>query len=72
MASLAAEVEEELRLEGNEVTTERVGRTVLRHLRAIDEVAYLRFASVYKGFEEAGDFQREAGLLTKTTEPKRK
>jgi len=38
----------------------------------LDDVAYLRFASVYKGFEEAGDFQREAGLLTKTTEPKRK
>ena len=30
------------------------------------------FASVYKGFEDAGDFQREAGLLTKTTEPKRR
>ena len=41
-------------------------------LQQLDDVAYLRFASVYKGFEEAGDFQREAGLLTKTTEPKRK
>ena len=46
--------------------------TVLEGLRALDEVAYLRFASVYKGFEEAGDFQREMGLLIKSTEPKRR
>ncbi len=38
----------------------------------MDEVSYLRFASVYKGFEDLGDFQREVGLLTKSTEPKRK
>ena len=37
----------------------------------VDEVAYLRFASVYKGFEGAEDFRREVGLLTKTTAPKR-
>jgi len=49
-----------------------VGVAVLERLQGLDDVAYLRFASVYKGFEEAGDFQREAGLLTKTTEPKRK
>ena len=34
---------------------------VLERLQSLDDVAYLRFASVYKGFEEAGDFQREAG-----------
>jgi transcriptional repressor NrdR len=33
-------------------------------LRHLDEVAYLRFASVYKGFEDVGDFEREVGLLT--------
>ena len=37
----------------------------------IDEVVYLRFASVYKDFSAAGDFEREAGLLKKATEPKR-
>jgi transcriptional regulator NrdR family protein len=36
----------------------------------LDDVAYLRFASVYKGFEAADDFAREAGLLTKETAPK--
>jgi len=39
-------------------------------LRALDHVAYLRFASVYKGFEDLSDFEREVGELQKTTEPK--
>jgi transcriptional repressor NrdR len=67
---LAADVEGQLRESGPEVTSQRVGVAVLDRLRELDEVAYLRFASVYKGFEEAGDFAREAGLLTKQTAPK--
>jgi transcriptional repressor NrdR len=70
MEDVALAVEEGLRLEGPEVTSERVGRAVLDRLRGLDEVAYLRFASVYKGFEEVEDFEREVGLLTKSTEPK--
>jgi transcriptional repressor NrdR len=66
---MAAEVEDELR-EGADPTTEQVGLAVLDRLREVDEVAYLRFASVYKGFEGADDFRREVGLLTKTTAPK--
>jgi len=69
---LAAELEESLRLEGPEVTSQAVGLAVLERLRVLDEVAYLRFASVYKGFEDVGDFEREVGLLTKATEPKRR
>lgn len=68
--TLAAEVEEELRIEGSEVTSERVGWAVLARLRELDEVAYLRFASVYKGFTAAGDFEREVGLLVKRSDPK--
>jgi transcriptional repressor NrdR len=71
LEALAAEVEEALRLEGPELTSQQVGLAVLERLRALDDVAYLRFASVYKGFEDAGDFEREVGLLTKSTEPKR-
>lgn len=67
---VACEVEDELREDGREPSTEQVGRAVLERLRAIDEVAYVRFASVYKGFEGADDFQREVGLLTKMTAPK--
>ena len=70
--TLAQAVEDALREAGAEVTSEQVGVAVLERLRDVDEVAYLRFASVYKGFEDVGDFQREVGLLTKTTAPKRK
>jgi len=73
IALLAQKVEETIRARGvAEIPSHEVGLAILRPLRDLDEVAYLRFASVYKGFEEAGDFQREVGLLTKTTEPKRK
>jgi transcriptional repressor NrdR len=72
LEELAQEVEESLRGEGAEVTSQQIGVAVLERLRSLDDVAYLRFASVYKGFSEIGDFQREVGLLTKTTEPKRR
>ncbi len=67
--ALAAEVEEALRLEGPELPSARIGVVVLDRLRALDEVAYLRFASVYKGFEGPGDFEREVGLLSKRADP---
>ncbi|MHB8438928.1 MAG: transcriptional regulator NrdR [Acidimicrobiales bacterium] len=70
--ALAQDVEDALRGVGAEVTSQQIGVTVLERLRPVDDVAYVRFASVYKGFEDLGDFQREVGLLTKTTEPKRK
>ena len=63
---LAGDVEEALRLEGSEVSSARVGAIVLDRLRALDEVAYVRFASVYKGFDDPGDFEREIVALTKT------
>jgi len=69
---IAQHVEETLRGEGAEVASQQIGLAVLECLRGVDDVAYLRFASVYKGFEDIGDFQREVGLLTKTTEPKRR
>lgn len=67
----AADIEDEMRLLGPEVTSERVGLAVLERLRVMDEVGYMRFASVYKGFDDFADFQREITLLTKSTEPKR-
>ncbi|HXW35674.1 MAG TPA: transcriptional regulator NrdR [Acidimicrobiales bacterium] len=71
LEAVARSVEESLR-DTVEVTSQQIGLAVLERLGELDEVAYLRFASVYKGFEDIGDFQREVGLLTKTTEPKRK
>ena len=69
---IAAEIEEHVREEGPEVASERLGMAVLERLRQLDDVAYLRFASVYKDFENLGDFEREVGELQKTTAPKRR
>jgi transcriptional repressor NrdR len=59
-----------IRTKGPVVATDEIGRAVLERLRDLDEVTYLRFASVYKGFEDATDFTREVGLLQKATAPK--
>lgn len=62
---------ESLRAEGgNVVKSADVGKEVLERLRVLDEVAYLRFASVYKDFQELNDFERELGLLQKKIPPK--
>jgi transcriptional repressor NrdR len=51
------------------VTTEEIGRVVLEGLREVDEVAYLRFASVYKDFQGASDFEREMAAMENSPEP---
>jgi transcriptional repressor NrdR len=61
---LAADVEDAVRLGGAEVSSDLIGATVLQGLRKLDEVAYLRFASVHKSFDDVEDFQREARLLS--------
>lgn len=78
LEALASAVEERLRLEGPEVASDQVGRAVLEELREVDVVAAVRFASVYKEFDDLADFEREldelmgpARRLTKATEPKR-
>lgn len=61
--ALVAEVEDSLRSDGAQVTSEEIGREVLERLKGLDEVAYLRFASVYKEFQGAADFEREMAEL---------
>jgi len=61
--ALVRSIEAEASGAGAEVSSEEIGRLVLAGLREIDEVAYLRFASVYKEFEGAGDFEREMAEL---------
>jgi transcriptional repressor NrdR len=69
--ALARAVEDEMRLlPAGEVTSERIGRAVLDGLRELDVIAAVRFASVYKGFDDLSDFERELTLLTKRTAPK--
>jgi transcriptional repressor NrdR len=69
VAQVAASVEDKLRRKGPVVTTQEVGIEVLALLRPLDDVAYLRFASVYKDFQELTDFERELGLLLQKREP---
>lgn len=55
---LGQKVEEDLRSRGlAEVSSDEVGRAILKPLRELDVVAYLRFASVYQNFEGLADFQ---------------
>jgi transcriptional repressor NrdR len=66
---LAEAVEDDVRLEaaaGKDITSSLVGHCVLERLRTVDEVAYMRFASVYKNFDDASDFRRELALLKKS------
>jgi transcriptional repressor NrdR len=72
MTSLAAEIEEEFRLSGGgDVSTIAIGLAVLDRLRDLDPVTYVRFASVYKEFDDPADFSREVTLLAKDSAPKR-
>jgi transcriptional repressor NrdR len=65
-------IEERLLRKGPEVTSQQVGIEVLQQLRKLDEVAYLRFVSVYKDFQELTDFERELGTLMKREPTKRR
>ncbi len=70
MESLVTTVDESMRLFNRDVTSEEIGMATLEGLIDVDDVAYVRFASVYKGFEDTEDFAREIGMLVKTTAPK--
>jgi transcriptional repressor NrdR len=64
LAMLAQRVEETIRARGlAEVPSHEVGLAILGPLRDLDEVAYLRFASVYRGFESLDDFEKEITAL---------
>ena len=64
LARLGQTVEDTLRSEGwAEVPANEVGLAILGPLRELDEVAYLRFASVYKAFESADAFEEEIAML---------
>ena len=64
LALLAQRVEESVRASGvAEIEAHEVGMAVLAPLRELDEVAYLRFASVYRAFDDLADFEAEIALL---------
>ena len=64
LALLAQQVEDAIRSRGcGEIPSHEVGLAILGPLRDLDEVAYLRFASVYRGFESLADFEDEIAAL---------
>jgi transcriptional repressor NrdR len=68
---LAYSIEAELRAEGKkEIPSSFIGMLVLKRIKEIDEVAYLRFASVYKEFKDIAEFQDELGMLLEKKEDK--
>ncbi len=69
--AISDDVEDAMRAQTQRpVRSADIGREVLERLRELDEVAYLRFASVYKDFQELDDFERELGMLLKKSPPK--
>jgi transcriptional repressor NrdR len=54
-----------LRRKGPQVPSEQVGLEILAQLAKLDQVAYMRFASVYKDFQGITDFEKELGALQK-------
>jgi transcriptional repressor NrdR len=63
VAVAADRIEARMRRKGPDVTSQQVGVEVLSELKKLDPVAYMRFASVYKDFQAATDFERELGQL---------
>ena len=64
LARLGQQVEDTLRDSGSaEIPAHEVGMAILEPLKALDEVAYLRFASVYRAFESVDDFDAEIKML---------
>ncbi len=64
IGQLVSGIQRQLETRGDDVTTDDIGQAVMDGLRAIDHVAYIRFASVYKDFSEAGDFAEIAGAVS--------
>ena len=60
MEQIAEDIEAEIRRQfDRQVTTRSIGELVMKHLRAVDQVAYVRFASVYREFKDVQDFVDE-------------
>jgi transcriptional repressor NrdR len=67
---IADKVEEDiLRKFDKEVASVFIGQSVMKHLRTVDKVAYIRFASVYRDFKDAGELIEEVSRVIHNAEP---
>ena len=64
LKALVDTIYKDIQEQGNKVQSEFIGETVLSHLKEVNQVAYVRFASVYKEFSDASDFEKEAAEFT--------
>jgi len=56
---IISDIEEKLRKKGKEIESKMIGELIMRALKKLDKVAYIRFASVYRDFHDLDDFKRE-------------
>lgn len=69
---VAEEIEAELRRQGRaEVASSAIGEMVMERLKALDHIAYIRFASVYRQFTDIGSLKAEVDSLVRQTKPGR-
>jgi transcriptional repressor NrdR len=66
---LVSSIQRQLETRGDDVRAAEIGEAVMDGLKAIDHVAYIRFASVYKDFSEPGDFAEIAGTVEDEAAP---
>lgn len=57
-------------LRKNEATSDKIGQIIMKQLKKVDEIAYIRFASVYQSFKDVQTFQRELNKLLKNKKKK--
>lgn len=63
---LVGQIERDIQLRGRtEITSQQIGELAMRRLQRVDQVAYIRFASVYRQFQDVASFKRELNALAK-------
>jgi transcriptional repressor NrdR len=65
---LIAQIERDIQIRGRvEITTQHIGEIIMKRLHKVDQVAYIRFASVYRQFQDVASFQQELNKLLPTS-----
>lgn len=68
---LVGQVERDIQVRGRtELTSQQIGEIAMKRLQRVDQVAYIRFASVYRQFQDVASFKRELNELAKQRKPK--
>jgi transcriptional repressor NrdR len=71
--SLVHDIERDiLRVDGHEIRSSDIGEIVMKHLQGFDKVAFIRFASVYRQFEDVKTFQETLDRLTEAAKQRKK